>query len=470
VRAVKAGVAALAALVVCAGYATADAFDVVPGVLTVAGPRTVVGDPRPVPSSPPRSPAPPVLPLLSDQAPVPAPDVLAARLAPLVATPALGPRVSVHVVDAASGDVLFDAGGSTAHTPASTVKLLTAAAVLATVGPQSTLPTRVVQGAAPDEVVLVGSGDMLLGTGPSDPAVVVGRAGLATLAEQTAARLREAGTGRVALRVDDTAFVGGSVSPAWDPADVAHGYAGRVAAIGLGEDRAHPTDPGPVDPALSAGTAFAAALVQAGISVAGPPVRTTAPDHATVLAEVRSAPITDIVGVMLRESDNTLAEVLGRLAARTIGRPPTFEDSAIAVVDQVERLGIDTGATHLADVSGLGDGSMVPARVLADLLRLATSPDHPELRPLLTDLPVAGFSGTLGGRFTKGSAHAAAGLLRAKTGTLTGVSSLAGYVVDDDGRMLVFAIMADRVPATGTLAARQAVDRIGTALARCGCR
>jgi D-alanyl-D-alanine carboxypeptidase/D-alanyl-D-alanine-endopeptidase (penicillin-binding protein 4) len=214
----------------------------------------------------------------------------------------------------------------------------------------------------------------------------------------------------------------------------------------------------------------AAALTRAGIAVAGPPVRTSAPDQAVVLGEVRSAPIADVVGVMLRESDNALAEVLGRLAARTMGRPATFEDSAIAVVDQVERLGIDTGATHLADVSGLGDGSVVPARVLTDVLHLAASADHPELRPLLTDLPVAGFTGTLGTRFTKGSAHAAAGLLRAKTGTLTGVSTLAGYVVDDDGRMLLFAIMADRVPATGTLAARQAVDRIGTTLARCGCR
>jgi D-alanyl-D-alanine carboxypeptidase/D-alanyl-D-alanine-endopeptidase (penicillin-binding protein 4) len=470
VRAVKAGVAALAVLVAGAGYATADAYDLVPGVLTVSGPATVTGDPRPVPSAPARSPAPPVLPSLSDQAPVPLPQALSTRLAPLVATPSLGPRVSAYVVDAASGDVLFDAAGSTARTPASTAKLLTAAAVLTTVGPDTTVPTRVVQGSAADEIVLVGAGDMLLGTGESDPTAVVGRAGLATLAEQTAARLRQAGTSRVALRVDDTAFVGPNVAAVWDRADVAHGYTGRVAAIGLAEDRAQPTRPGPVDPALSAGRAFATALGQAGISVAGPPVRTSAPDHAAVLAEVRSAPIADVVAVTLRDSDNTLAEVLGRLAARAMGRPPTFEDSAIAVVDQVERLGIDTGATHLVDVSGLGDGSVVPARVLADLLHLATSPDHPQLRPLLTDLPVAGFSGTLGDRYTKGSAHAAAGLLRAKTGTLTGVSTLAGYVVDDDGRMLLFAVMADRVPATGTLAARQAVDRIGTALAGCGCR
>jgi D-alanyl-D-alanine carboxypeptidase/D-alanyl-D-alanine-endopeptidase (penicillin-binding protein 4) len=465
----RVGLAAVAVVAVGVGYATADAFDVVPGMLTVSPPRSVVGDPRPVPSAPPRTPAGDVLGPLSEQAPVPLQSVLAEKLAPLIATSDLGPGVSVHVVDAASGDVLFDAAGSAARTPASTTKLLTAAAVLSTVGPQVTLPTRVVQGASSDEIVLVGAGDMLLGTGPSDPTAVVGRAGLGTLAEQVAGRLREQDVAKVALRVDDTAFVGPNASPAWDPADVAHGYTGRVAAIGLAKDRARLNHPGPVDPALAAGAAFAQALGRLGITVAGSPVRTTAPDTGTVLGEIRSAPIEDILGVTLRESDNALAEVLGRLAARSMGRPPTFEDTAIAVVDQVERLGIDTGSTHLVDASGLGDGSVIPARVLVDLLRLATSSDHPELRPMLAGLPVAGFSGTLGDRFAGRPAHAAAGLLRAKTGTLTGVSTLAGFVVDDDGRLLLFAVMADRVPATGTLAARQAVDRIGSVLAGCGC-
>lgn len=469
-RAVKAGVAVASALVLGAGYLTADAFDVVPGFLTVSARATVPGDPRPVPSAPPRTPAPDVLGDLSDQAPVPTPGALADELAPLVASAALGPSVSAYVVDAATGSVLFDAAGGVARTPASTTKLLTAAAVLSTVGPQTTLPTRVVQGASPDEVVLVGSGDMLLGTGPSDPNAVVGRAGLDTLAAQAAPRLAEEGVTRVALRVDDSAFAGPNTSPTWDPADVAHGYTGRVAALGLAEDRARPTRPGPVDPALSAGEAFARALAAHGISVAGPPVRTTAPDKATVLAEVRSAPIADVVAVTLRESDNALAEVLGRLAAKAMGRPATFEDTAIAVVDQVERLGIDTGPTHLADASGLGDGSLIPARVLVDVLRLATSAEHPELRSLLADLPVAGFSGTLNDRYTKGSVRAAAGYLRAKTGTLTGVNTLAGFVVDDDGRLLIFSVMADRVPHTGTLDARQATDRIGATLAECGCR
>jgi D-alanyl-D-alanine carboxypeptidase/D-alanyl-D-alanine-endopeptidase (penicillin-binding protein 4) len=105
--------------------------------------------------------------------------------------------------------------------------------------------------------------------------------------------------------------------------------------------------------------------------------------------------------------------------------------------------------------------------LLTRVLVLAASADHPALRPLLTGLPVGGASGTLANRFD-GPDRAGAGVVRAKTGTLRGVSSLAGTVVDADGRQLAFAVLADRVPDTGR--ARTALDRIATALAGCGCR
>ncbi|RSN71051.1 D-alanyl-D-alanine carboxypeptidase, partial [Streptomyces sp. WAC 05379] len=86
-----------------------------------------------------------------------------------------------------------------------------------------------------------------------------------------------------------------------------------------------------------------------------------------------------------------------------------------------------------------------------------------ELRPVLTGLPVAGFTGTLSTRYTDG----AAGIVRAKTGTLHGVNSLAGTVVDQDGRLLAFAFLSTGDNAD---AARSALDRTATALASCGCR
>jgi D-alanyl-D-alanine carboxypeptidase/D-alanyl-D-alanine-endopeptidase (penicillin-binding protein 4) len=459
-----------AAVLAVVTYVGADVADVVPGVLT-ASPPAAARAPRPTPSDPPRVPAQPALPALSVQAPRPVPGALRTTLRPLLASRALGRGVSASVLDAATGAPLLDVGATTARVPASTTKLLTGAAVLSTVGGGTRMPTAVVQGRTPDEVVLVGGGDMLLGTGASRPTQVVGRAGLGTLARQVAGALQRARRPRVVVRFDDSAFAGGTTAPTWAAADVRLGLTGRVAALGLARDRARPGHPGAADPALSTARAFAAALRRAGVQVAGVPARTTAPGGAArTLGRVDSAPVADVLGVALRESDNALAEALARLVARAAGRPPTFPAAAAAVLDQVRRLGVDTGPTRIVDASGLGRGSRVPARVLADVLRLAASDDHPQLRPLLQGLPVSGFTGTLAERFRRPPAAAAAGRVRAKTGTLTGVNTLAGFTVDADGRLLVFAVLADHVPAGGTPAARAAMDRVAAALAACGCR
>jgi D-alanyl-D-alanine carboxypeptidase/D-alanyl-D-alanine-endopeptidase (penicillin-binding protein 4) len=91
------------------------------------------------------------------------------------------------------------------------------------------------------------------------------------------------------------------------------------------------------------------------------------------------------------------------------------------------------------------------------------------LRPLLSGLSIAGWDGTLLGenRFS-GPAAVADGAVRAKTGTLTGVSGMAGLLTDADGRLLVFSFVADQAPFEGP--SRVAVDSLVAALVRCGCR
>jgi D-alanyl-D-alanine carboxypeptidase/D-alanyl-D-alanine-endopeptidase (penicillin-binding protein 4) len=176
----------------------------------------------------------------------------------------------------------------------------------------------------------------------------------------------------------------------------------------------------------------------------------------------------DLVEHALTDSDNTVAEALARLVAEKAGRQATFADAGVAVLDRVAALGVPVMGARLSGGSGLGGGNAVPARTLAQVLVLAASNQHPELRPLLSGLPVAGASGTLADRFAGARESAGLGTVRAKTGTLTGVSSLSGTVVDADGRQLGFVILADKV--SSTTAARTALDDAAAALAGCGCR
>jgi serine-type D-Ala-D-Ala carboxypeptidase/endopeptidase (penicillin-binding protein 4) len=182
---------------------------------------------------------------------------------------------------------------------------------------------------------------------------------------------------------------------------------------------------------------------------------------------VSSAPMREIVRFTVQTSDNTIAEVLGRLVAVQRGLPGSFQGATTAIVAEVGAQGIDMTGTVIADCSGLADGSVLRARVLVDLLLLAAQPGRVDLLPVVVDLPVSGWQGTLFDRFASGPAQ---GLVRAKTGSLTGVTSLAGTVQTSDGRLLVFAVMADATPPGGQPAPRAAIDEFVQLLAGCGCQ
>jgi D-alanyl-D-alanine carboxypeptidase/D-alanyl-D-alanine-endopeptidase (penicillin-binding protein 4) len=272
------------------------------------------------------------------------------------------------------------------------------------------------------------------------------------------------------LTLDDRLFSGPTTAPGWAAGDVVDGYvapiqslemdAGRV-AVGHYARRS-------ADPAMAAAKTFAAQLKKRGIKVTGSIRRGAAPKQSAQLGRVESASVAGLVEYALTESDNTVAEALGRLVAIAAGQPGSFGATGPAVLAQLQELGVPVTNAVLSDASGLGEGSAVPPQVMTALLALATGTDQPQLRAVLSGLPIAAVSGTLAGRFSASGEQAATGMVRAKTGTLTGVSSLAGTVVDRDGRLLVFAAMADRVKST--TAARAALDRIATALAGCGCR
>jgi D-alanyl-D-alanine carboxypeptidase/D-alanyl-D-alanine-endopeptidase (penicillin-binding protein 4) len=122
---------------------------------------------------------------------------------------------------------------------------------------------------------------------------------------------------------------------------------------------------------------------------------------------------------------------------------------------------------RIFDGSGLSPKNKLTPALLSAVLRYSADATHPNASALLTGMPVAGWSGTLSGRFKKSGTTGGQGLIRAKTGTLTGVSALAGTIVDASGRTLIFVIILDKVP--WGVGVTQAIDKVGAAVQRCGC-
>lgn len=411
----------------------------------------------PMPTSTP-TPAPTVLAASRERA-APPDGALAEALAGPLGSGALGGRTGVSVADLATGDVLYEQNAATPMTPASTLKLLTAVAALEVLGPDQRFRTRVVAGADPDEIVLVGGGDPMLTT--DDPRMSRPTM-LGDLADSTAATLEDRGVSTVRLAVDDSLFSGPAANPAWEPSYIASGVVAPVSALAVDGGRETPglRERSP-DPALVAGAAFAEMLEDRDITVEGEPGRTTAAPEARELAAVASAPLVDVVEHVIAASDNDGAEVLLRHAALGLGRPGSTEEATAAVVEVLDGLGVDSSDVVLLDGSGLARGSSVPPGTLVEVLVLAASQDHAELRPVLTGLPVAAWNGTLDDRIGD-----APGLVRAKTGTLSGVHTLSG-IAESGESGLAFAVLANDAP--DALAARAALDDVAEALAQCGC-
>ncbi|MEY9859114.1 D-alanyl-D-alanine carboxypeptidase/D-alanyl-D-alanine-endopeptidase (penicillin-binding protein 4) [Catenulispora sp. GAS73] len=415
---------------------------------------------------------------------------LAGALGPLTLAPGLGKHVGIAVADPASDALLFDEHAADGFAPASTNKVVTAVAALAALGPDDQFTTRVTQGpnsgsgsAATTSIVLVGGGDPTLSTqGPaSDPGYRP--ASLDDLAARTATALQAKGVNSVTLGYDASVFGGPALNPTWS-AGYTDGNVAPVVGLMVDEGRARAADdlsPRVPDPAAVAAVDFAGRLAAHGVQVVGKPSAAAgagagsgASDAAgaagaSELARVSSPRLADLVEHMLTVSDNDLAEALLRHVALADGQPATFQGGVAAVRDQLGKLGLNLSGLNVLDGSGLSRQDRIAPEFLVKVLSTAAADNHPDLRAALTGLPVAGFTGTLAedGRYTTPPSLAGAGLVRAKTGSLAGVVTLAGLVRDNSGQLLVFALMADQAP--DTTAARAAVDRLATTLAGCGC-
>lgn len=398
-----------------------------------------------------------------------APEKVAAAVTPDLTDPDLGRHVVGAVTSLAPGPETWTSGDGR-YLPASTTKLLTLGAALATLGPDHTFTTRVVRGDQPREVVLVGGGDPLLASKPLTVAEAdssyPARADVATLALAAAEAL--GGKGRVKVRFDDSLFSGPTDNPAWRrdyvPDDIVSPITSLMVDSGIEPDGLSRSD----DPSLAAARAFASALAAAGFKVVGDPQRVVVPQDGEELASVESAPLSEIAERILDVSDNEGAEVMGHQVGLATSGTGSFEAGAAGVLDTLRGLGIDVTGDEVYDGSGLSRRNRVTTATMLGLLQHAAGPEGEALRSLVTGMPVAGFTGSLTYRFAEGPA-VARGLVRAKTGTLTGVHALAGIAVGRDGEPMAFVFAADKAKDADKYDAQEALDRAAAALAACRC-
>jgi len=376
---------------------------------------------------------------------------------------ALG-QLTGSVIDPATGSTLWDRNAAKAATPASTTKILTTAAALLSLAPDTRLSTKIVQGADPGTVILVGGGDTTLTSLPlgTDSPLYPGGAHV----DDLVAQVKKAVPNVRKVQVDLSLFKGASTAPGWEAGDAPSTFATQMAPVMADGGRMNPRD-NDSQRIANAGTALASTIASKLNASAGG--QTSAPKGAKVVAEVKSAPLTELVADTLELSDDTLADALARQVAIANGEEASFAGGAAATLKVLKAHGFDMSGVVLSDGSGISGQNKISALLLAKVLAAAAAPDgkNPDtakLRPILEGLPVAGGTGTLQPRFSK--ATEGKGWVRAKTGTLTGVNTLAGIVLDKDGRVLIFALMSQ---GSDKDAGRDALDDVAAALRTCGC-
>ena len=362
------------------------------------------------------------------------------------------------VVDAQTGEVLLDAAAATPHTTASTTKTLAAFSALYHLDP-ATLTTSALLGADNQTLYLDSEGDLLLGIGTSDEVEVSGRAGLQTLAKDTAAALAQRGITSVTLNWRGTLFEGASHLSSWDAQEVGS-YEGHVGPMAIdagrtyeGANTFYSDAPGRVAEVFS--QALGAEGISATLGEAGDP-----PAGAGAVAQVSSATMGEQLRWMLAHSDNTLADQYCRFAARAAGAPPTYEGATETVRKALTQAGVPTDGLTLEDCSGLSSNDKISANTLVGVLKASyagsgTGADTMRL------LPWAGLVGTLSQRMTEAPA---AGNVQAKTGSLQEVTSLSGSVLTKSGRVLLVSIGNDHVT-EGAYATRGYLDAFEEGLA-----
>jgi D-alanyl-D-alanine carboxypeptidase len=334
----------------------------------------------------------------------------------LAAEPEMG-NPSVSLIDLSTGEIVFESNAYSQRKPASTMKLLSAAATLKYLDPSQAFTTTVSLGTVPDSLVI---------NGEYDPWI--------SMDHRTAMKMKRTSFPRLAFNGLSAAKKnsGGSVKKL----KVYYNdlYSNEVATFKAFFRKRGVT------------ATFIKVSEEKAVSLSGEGVVFSI-----------SPTVKKIMDWFLLWSDNLLSERMARLAAKASGNE--FNDKGVAATFSMllKEMNIDPSKIIIKDASGLSRENKVTANVMAQLLYKIHS--DPLLASLIEGLPIGGESGTLRRRYVE-TAPDAVGLVKAKTGTLTGTVSLAGYVQSGE-REYAFVVIADKIKRTNVASdkARKTLDR-----------
>ena len=457
-------VSVVVTLAVCVGYTIADVYDVAPGLLTAqsAPTRTYSAIPTPLAAGAVAGKADRDVPIDEKKA-----EKLITALGESEGTGNFSAAIA-----AADGTIAAERNLDTEREPASTTKTLTAFTAVHTLEMSGTLDTEVylTHADTTPTIVLQGHGDMLLGSGENDSSHINGRAGLATLAGNTAAALTQRGIDQVALAVDDSLFGDDNTSTALEQNNDGNAMYTPLSSMAVDGGRMRyglTADPDAFTdyPTLSRTTAsdaaqtFRSLLTQQGITVTDSS-DTSGTEASARIAKVSSAPLNEVMAFMLRHSDNTLAELFARLTALKLGLGNSMDADIQAVVQVLRANDIPTDGLHLTSCSGLAAGTRLRIPTLLAVQRSLVGLDDGGAAEI-EGLSVPGLTGTARNRAANDDIK---GLARVKTGSLGGVRALVGNVSREHGGVLLFAVIVN--DSSDELAANNAIDDFMAGLAK----
>jgi D-alanyl-D-alanine carboxypeptidase/D-alanyl-D-alanine-endopeptidase (penicillin-binding protein 4) len=380
--------------------------------------------------------------------------------------------------DISDGSIIFESNADNSMLPASLTKLYTGASAAITLDPDAKFVTRVKY--LDNNVYLVGAGDPQLGT-DSNPNL----ANLADLAEETAKKLKQFNVFEVNVFVDDS-LLGKLQRPVdWLDSYFQSSEIHLISSLNL--DNPIAPRQAPIDPSITTGQTFALYLLKNDIKVNGVVARKNTPKDAFEVATKYSKSVAQLIEDFLMTSNNQDSEIIARVASLVSENDPSTDAATELLLKDVELMGISSVDNTISDASGLSRSNKISATDLSQLIYksinnseiikqnkgdtskfmiLPSTQIPADPWPLFTGLATGNGLGTMKKRFDEAGSPGR-GVVRAKTGSLNRVITLAGTVTTKDNVFISFAILVNRVEQPR--AVREVIDDLLNELAKCNC-